>query len=93
MQVEVIMYCVNQINELIDSYLEQLKRFIYTYILLSTLYLLLQSGGIYLYSNQRGCDGDRIYYDGNSTIAQNGLLYGQGHQFGVADVVCLIFKS
>ncbi len=24
------------------------------------------SGGIYLYANQQGCDGDRLYYDGKS---------------------------
>jgi NAD+ synthase (glutamine-hydrolysing) len=25
-------------------------------------------GGIYLYSNMKGCDGDRIYYDGSAMI-------------------------
>lgn len=25
-----------------------------------------KAGGIYLYSNQQGCDGDRLYYDGTS---------------------------
>uniref|UniRef100_A0A1I7WZV2 Glutamine-dependent NAD(+) synthetase n=1 Tax=Heterorhabditis bacteriophora TaxID=37862 RepID=A0A1I7WZV2_HETBA len=34
-------------------------------------------GGIYLYSNHRGCDGDRVYYDGASSIAQNGKLFVQ----------------
>lgn len=28
-----------------------------------------KSGGIYLYSNNRGCDGSRLYFDGNSIIA------------------------
>lgn len=27
-----------------------------------------QSGGIYLYANQQGCCGDRLYYDGCSMI-------------------------
>ncbi|VDP16620.1 unnamed protein product [Heligmosomoides polygyrus] len=44
-----------------------------------------KTGGIYLYSNHRGCDGDRIYYDGGSTIAQNGKLYAQIHQFDIED--------
>ncbi|VDK57937.1 unnamed protein product, partial [Cylicostephanus goldi] len=44
-----------------------------------------KNGGIYLYSNHRGCDGDRVYYDGASTIAQNGKLYAQINQFDIED--------
>uniref|UniRef100_A0A7I5EBF4 Glutamine-dependent NAD(+) synthetase n=1 Tax=Haemonchus contortus TaxID=6289 RepID=A0A7I5EBF4_HAECO len=44
-----------------------------------------KTGGIYLFSNYRGCDGDRVYYDGSSTIAQNGKLYAQIHQFDIED--------
>ena len=29
-------------------------------------------GGVYLYANQRGCDGERLYYDGCARIAING---------------------
>ncbi|QRV88948.1 carbon-nitrogen hydrolase [Ceratobasidium sp. AG-Ba] len=29
----------------------------------------LKLGGIYLYANQQGCDGDRLYYDGCAMIA------------------------
>lgn len=43
-------------------------------------------GGIYLYSNLRGCDGDRVYYDGMSSIAQNGKLYAQIPQFDLEEV-------
>lgn len=28
----------------------------------------LKAGGIYLYANQQGCDGDRLYYDGSAMI-------------------------
>ncbi len=35
---------------------------------------MAKSGGIYLYSNIRGCDGGRVYYDGNSIIALNGNI-------------------
>jgi hypothetical protein len=35
-------------------------------------------GGIYLYSNQRGCDGGRLYFDGSAMIIMNGRLYAQG---------------
>ncbi|CAI4227104.1 unnamed protein product [Auanema sp. JU1783] len=44
-----------------------------------------KTGGVYLYSNHRGCDGDRVYYDGASSIAQNGLLLGQINQFDIED--------
>lgn len=43
-------------------------------------------GGIYLYANQRGCDGDRLYYDGCALIVVNGLVVGQGSQFSLDDV-------
>ena len=44
-------------------------------------------GGVYLYANQQGCDGDRLYYDGSALIAANGALLAQGSQFGFQDVV------
>jgi NAD+ synthase (glutamine-hydrolysing) len=31
-----------------------------------------KSGGVYLYANQRGCDGGRLYYDGSCMIFLNG---------------------
>lgn len=46
-----------------------------------------QSGGIYLYANQRGCDGDRVYYDGCAMVAINGDIVAQGAQFSLSDVV------
>lgn len=42
-----------------------------------------QVGGIYMYSNQKGCDGDRTYYDGCPMIIVNGKLASQGTQFGL----------
>ena len=46
----------------------------------------LKSGGVYLYANQRGCDGDRLYYDGCAMIAVNGQIVAQGAQFSLDDV-------
>lgn len=46
-------------------------------------------GGIYLYANQKGCDGDRLYYDGSSMIVVNGEILKQGEQFSIADVEVL----
>ncbi|KAG7819318.1 hypothetical protein KL928_001992 [Ogataea angusta] len=43
-------------------------------------------GGIYLYANQKGCDGDRLYYDGCALIAMNGKVVAQGSQFSLFDV-------
>lgn len=45
-----------------------------------------QLGGIYLYANQQGCDGDRLYYDGCPLIAVNGQIVAQGSQFSLLDV-------
>mmetsp|Transcript_33539 Transcript_33539/g.79072 ORF Transcript_33539/g.79072 Transcript_33539/m.79072 type:complete len:800 (-) Transcript_33539:149-2548(-) len=44
-------------------------------------------GGIYLYSNQRGCDGGRVYYDGGATIVCNGRVLARSPQFCLRDVV------
>ncbi|KAK2173886.1 hypothetical protein NP493_843g01010 [Ridgeia piscesae] len=48
-----------------------------------------KSGGIYLFANQIGCDGDRLYYDGCAMIAINGQIVAQGHQFSVSEVEVL----
>lgn len=42
-----------------------------------------KGGGIYLYSNQIGCDGGRLYYDGSALIALNGDILCQGSQFSL----------
>lgn len=46
----------------------------------------MQAGGVYLYANQQGCDGGRLYYDGSACIAVNGQLVVQGEQFSLSDV-------
>ncbi|EFQ98086.1 glutamine-dependent NAD(+) synthetase [Nannizzia gypsea CBS 118893] len=45
-----------------------------------------KNGGIYLYSNHLGCDGDRLYFDGSAMIIVNGSLVAQGNQFTLDDV-------
>ncbi|KAK9815368.1 hypothetical protein WJX72_002356 [[Myrmecia] bisecta] len=45
-----------------------------------------KAGGVYMYANQRGCDGNRLYYDGSACIAVNGQVVAQGSQFGVSEV-------
>ena len=46
----------------------------------------MQLGGVYLYANQQGCDGDRLYYDGSAMIAVNGRIVAQGSQFSLSDI-------
>ncbi|KAH9817214.1 hypothetical protein DFH28DRAFT_1081433 [Melampsora americana] len=46
----------------------------------------LKSGGVYVYANQQGCDGDRLYYDGCSLISLNGQIIAQGSQFSLQDI-------
>ncbi|KXL42023.1 hypothetical protein M433DRAFT_1234 [Acidomyces richmondensis BFW] len=45
-----------------------------------------KTGGVYMYANQRGCDGDRLYYDGCALIMSNGQVLAQGSQFSLKDV-------
>lgn len=45
-----------------------------------------KNGGIYLYANQQGCDGGRLYFDGSCMIVVNGALVAQGSQFSFRDV-------
>jgi len=46
-------------------------------------------GGIYLYANQRGCDGDRLYFDGCASININGEFVAQGQQFALDEIEVL----
>jgi NAD+ synthase (glutamine-hydrolysing) len=46
-------------------------------------------GGVYLYSNQRGCDGARLYFDGGAIIVCNGKLLAQAPQFSLEDVTVI----
>ncbi|OAE27153.1 hypothetical protein AXG93_4666s1240 [Marchantia polymorpha subsp. ruderalis] len=47
-------------------------------------------GGVYLYANQQGCDGGRLYYDGCASVVVNGDVVAQGSQFSLQDVEVLI---
>lgn len=43
-------------------------------------------GGVYIYSNLRGNDGGRLYFDGSSLISINGDVLAQASQFSLRDV-------
>ncbi|KAG8438284.1 hypothetical protein GDO86_008826 [Hymenochirus boettgeri] len=48
-----------------------------------------KNGGIYLLSNMKGCDSDRLYFDGCAMISLNGDIVAQGSQFSLMDVEVL----
>jgi NAD+ synthase (glutamine-hydrolysing) len=45
-----------------------------------------RGGGAYLFSNHKGGDGGRLYYDGCALVCVNGSVVAQGAQFGLEDV-------
>lgn len=46
-----------------------------------------QAGGCYLYSNLRGGDGGRVYFNGCSCVSFNGDVVARTQQFSLIDVV------
>jgi NAD+ synthase (glutamine-hydrolysing) len=52
-----------------------------------------KAGGVYLYANQKGCDGGRLYYDGCAMVWINGELVAQGSQFEGLDEVELVVAT
>jgi NAD+ synthase (glutamine-hydrolysing) len=49
-----------------------------------------KAGGAYLYANQQGCDGGRLYYDGCASVIVNGDVVAQGSQFSVNEVETIV---
>ncbi|CAG9997932.1 unnamed protein product [Clonostachys byssicola] len=43
-------------------------------------------GGVYVYSNVQGCDGERLYFDGCAMILCNGQVLAQSPQFSLNEV-------
>ncbi|RAR01056.1 glutamine-dependent nad(+) synthetase [Stemphylium lycopersici] len=63
-------FCLGNFNSLVTSLQSTGKRI----------------GGVILYSNQHGCDGDQTYYDGGPMVLVNGEVISQGSRFSVQDV-------
>lgn len=66
------------------SYMQLRKAYIMTNLIKNASF---KAGGVYLYSNLRGCDGQRVYFNGCSAIALNGEIIGRGKQYSLQDVV------
>lgn len=47
----------------------------------------MKCGGCYIFSNLRGCDGQRVYFDGVSSITLNGHILSRAKQFALEEVV------
>ena len=45
-----------------------------------------RNGAVYIYSNMRGCDGNRLYFDGSSSITLNGKMFARSTAFSLQDV-------
>ncbi|XP_055844590.1 glutamine-dependent NAD(+) synthetase [Episyrphus balteatus] len=65
------------------SYMELRKAYISTDLIRNASF---KAGGAYLFSNLRGCDGQRIYFNGCSAIAMNGEIVARSKQFALQDV-------
>ncbi|KAK9728676.1 NAD synthase [Popillia japonica] len=65
------------------SHTELRKAYIVRDLVKSATY---KCGGCYIFSNMRGCDGQRVYYNGGSCIALNGHILTHAKQFALQDV-------
>lgn len=69
------------------SYMELRKAYIVTDLVKSAS---SKAGGAYLFSNLRGCDGQRMLFNGCSSVALNGEIIARGKQFSLQDVVSTV---
>uniref|UniRef100_A0A182JFP2 Glutamine-dependent NAD(+) synthetase n=1 Tax=Anopheles atroparvus TaxID=41427 RepID=A0A182JFP2_ANOAO len=65
------------------SYMQLRKAHITTDLIRNASY---KAGGAYLFANLRGCDGQRVYFNGCSAVALNGQLVARGRQFALGEV-------
>ncbi|XP_055682912.1 glutamine-dependent NAD(+) synthetase [Lutzomyia longipalpis] len=65
------------------SYMQLRKAYITADLIRNATY---KAGGAYLFSNLRGCDGQRVYFNGCSAVALNGEIIARGKQFSLQDV-------
>ncbi|KAG5669163.1 hypothetical protein PVAND_017058 [Polypedilum vanderplanki] len=66
-----------------SSYIQLRKAHITADLIKNATY---KAGGAYLFSNLRGCDGQRVWWGGNSAIGLNGEIIAKSKQFSLLDV-------
>lgn len=69
------------------SYMELRKAYVTVDLVKSAT---MKCGGCYLFSNLRGCDGQRVYFNGCSCIAINGYIVNRSQQFGLQEVEVVV---
>ncbi|XP_014485628.1 PREDICTED: probable glutamine-dependent NAD(+) synthetase isoform X2 [Dinoponera quadriceps] len=69
------------------SYFELRKAYVTVDLVKSATF---KSGGCYMFSNLRGCDGNRLYFNGGSSIALNGQILNRGRQFALEEVEVVV---
>ncbi|XP_043786606.1 glutamine-dependent NAD(+) synthetase isoform X1 [Apis laboriosa] len=69
------------------SYFELRKAYVTVDLVKSATF---KSGGCYMFSNLRGCDGARVYFNGGSCIALNGQILNRGKQFALDEVEIIV---
>ncbi|XP_014604248.1 PREDICTED: probable glutamine-dependent NAD(+) synthetase [Polistes canadensis] len=65
------------------SYFELRKGYVTVDLVKSATF---KCGGCYIFSNLRGCDGARLYFNGGSGIFLNGYILNRGKQFALEEV-------
>ncbi|KAK4886681.1 hypothetical protein RN001_002952 [Aquatica leii] len=81
-----IAMCANGVEIICNgsgSYTELRKTPIIDNLIRSTTF---KCGGCYVFSNLRGCDGQRIYFNGASSISLNGDIINRTKQFSIQEV-------
>lgn len=81
--IDMSMSGVEIISNSSGSYMQLRKAYITTDLIRNASF---KAGGAYLFSNLRGCDGQRVYFNGCSAIALNGEIVARGKQFALQDV-------
>lgn len=82
--IEMSLSGVEIISNSSGSYMQLRKAHLITDLVKHTSF---KAGGAYLYSNLRGCDGQRVLFNGCSAISLNGDIIARGKQFSLQDVV------
>ena len=66
------------------SYSELRKAYVHVEMIKSAT---ARSGGCYVFSNLRGCDGQRVYFNSCACIALNGFIVSKTKQYALEEVV------
>lgn len=82
--------CLDGVEVIVNSsgsYMELRKAYITVDLVKSATF---KAGGCYLFSNLRGCDGQRVYFNGCSCIALNGEILKRSQQFALQEVEVVV---